>query len=135
MCSSTGCQKKHWKQGHKDACKPASSPTPSATSSAEPLIERPQGAESQQQAGIVNEAASRPPIDIGGPQVIELPSLEPNAQEQAPLASHVIFPYDGYLALAQAPSTRVPLGMLNCGNRYAAVGHPVESTLPLLFVH
>lgn len=72
----------------------------------------------------VSQAPAQPPIEVGQPQLVQLPHAESVAQELAPLASHVIFPYDGYLQLAASPNNRLPLGMINCGNR---CGQPVDA--------
>ncbi|KAK9837579.1 hypothetical protein WJX74_000796 [Apatococcus lobatus] len=118
---SESCQKEHWHQGHREECQPASSPAPSDISPSRSPADDGQQALTEEQSPLVPQAPSEPPVDIGQPQLVELPCLNSQGQEQAPLASHVIFPYDGYLQLAGASNTRLPLGMMNCGNScYAA---------------
>lgn len=113
-CSSAGCQKEHWRQ-HKEHCQPASSLLPLEVSLSRPSKNCDQEPLLKEHSSAAPEAPPKVPIEIGPPQLVQLPSSE--GQEQAPLASHVIFPYDGYLQLIASSNTRLPLGMINCGNR------------------
>ncbi len=121
-CSSASCQKEHWKT-HRSDCQVVSSSLPKAD-----LSEADQLASSEQQPSASDssslQTSSAPVMDVGEPQLVQLPSWEASEQERVPLASYVIYPYEGYLALAEASSTRIPLGMLNCGNRCFTIPSP-----------
>lgn len=135
-CSSSGCQREHWIQGHRLECQAALSPAPSDVPPSQPSSEGSRVAAAGEQAPmLVPRAPPQPPIEVGQPQLVQLPDGHSGEQELAPLASHVIFPYDGYLQLAASPNSRLPLGMMNCGNRCSSTDNAIVCDTNAVHIH